>query len=210
MVFKKMLTNKQLKIFQIFAKQPFAKFERKQIKQFTREKSTNALSIALKQFLKEDVIKSSKVGKSYLYSLNLDNDLAYYYVALVNSQRVDKNVKITISIIKDELDKITPFYCLVIFGSYAIQEQKKTSDLDIVIITEDEAKRKQIETALNTTKQKSLLPIDPHVITKKELIEMLTNEEENLGKQIARKHLVLNNHDIFYKIIKNGIKHGFA
>ena len=50
-----MLTQKQLKIFQIFAKQPFAKLERKQIKQQAKEKSNNALSLALKQFSKENL-----------------------------------------------------------------------------------------------------------------------------------------------------------
>ena len=39
---------------------------------------------------------------------------------------------------------------------------------------------------------------------------MLINDEENLGKQIARKHLALNNNQIFYKIIKEGIRHGFT
>lgn len=203
-----MITQKQLKMFQVFAKQPFLKLERKQIKQLAKEKSTNALTLALNKFLEEGIIKSTKVGKSYLYSLNLDNELTYYYVALANFQKIDKNTKITVRIIKEELEKVTPFYSLVIFGSYAFQEQKKTSDLDIVIIIED--KIKQVEIALNIAKQKSLVQIDAHIITKKEFIEMLTNEEENLGKQIARKHLVLNNHEIFYKIIKEGIKHGFT
>jgi len=43
----------------------------------------------------------------------------------------------------------------------------------------------------------------------KKLAEMLKNKEENLGKQIARKHLAVYNHRIFYEIIKEGMKHGF-
>ncbi len=207
---QKMITKKQLKIFQVFAKQPFAKLERKLIKQLTKEKSTNALTLALNQFLKEGIIKSAKVGKSYLYSLNLNNYLTYHYIALASYQRIEKNVKTTIQITKEELDKVTLFYSLVIFGSYAVQEQNRTSDLDIAIIIEEKNRREKVEIALNAAKQKSLIKIDSHIITKKELIEMLTNEEENLGKQIARKHLVLNNHEIFYKIVKEGIKHGFT
>jgi hypothetical protein len=41
------------------------------------------------------------------------------------------------------------------------------------------------------------------------MIEMLTNDEENLGKQIARKHLAVHNHQIFYDIVKEGVKRGF-
>lgn len=205
-----MITQKQLKIFQAFARQPFLKLERKQIKKLTKEKSNNALTLALNKFLEEEIIKSTKVGKSYLYSLNLDSEITCNYIALANFEKIDKNTKRAIKITKEEVEKVTPFYSLVIFGSYAVQEQKKTSDLDIAIVIESENKRKQVEVVLNIAKQKSLIPIDPHVITKKELIEMLTNEEENLGKQIARKHLVLNNHEIFYKTIKEGMKHGFT
>jgi hypothetical protein len=41
------------------------------------------------------------------------------------------------------------------------------------------------------------------------MIEMLLNDEENLGKQIARKHMNVYNHQIFYDILKEGIKNGF-
>ena len=203
------MTKKQLKIFQVLAKQPFAEFTRKQIKQVSNEKSNNALAIAIKQFTKEGVIKERKVGRSSLISLNLENDIAYYYIALANLQRIDKITLQTTGIVKEEIQKYTPFYSLVIFGSFAVQEQKKSSDLDIAVFMEKKERRKQIEAAINSAAQKSLLPIDVHVITKDEFIEMLTNDEENLGKQIARKHLVINNHQLFYCLVKEGMKHGF-
>ncbi|MEW5897288.1 MAG: hypothetical protein AB1668_06335 [Nanoarchaeota archaeon] len=52
--------------------------------------------------------------------------------------------------------------------------------------------------------------MDIHVISKAEMFAMLTNAEENFGKQIARKHLAVYNHRIFYEIIKEGMKHGFG
>lgn len=204
-----MLTEKQLKIFQVFAKQPFAEFTRKQIKQISKEKSNNSLALAIKQFNKEGVIKGQKVGKSSLISLNMENDIVYYYIALANNKRINNMVYRTIQIVKRELEKITPFYSLAIFGSYASQEQEKTSDLDIAVFIDSEDKRRNIEAALNSAAQKSLLPIDVHVITKDEFIEMLSNDEENLGKQIAKKHLGIHNHQLFYCLVKEGMKHGF-
>src|SRR3989338_9572180 len=204
-----MITRKQLKIFQVFAKQPFAEFTRKQIKQASNEKSNNALALAIKQFTKEGIIKENKVGKSSLISLNLENDVGYYYIALANIQRMDKVTLRTTSIVNKEIQKYTPFYSLVIFGSFAVQEQKKSSDLDIAVLVEKGERGKQIEAAINSAAQKSLLPIDAHVITKDDFIEMLTNDEENLGKQIARKHLVINNHQLFYCLVKEGMKRGF-
>ena len=42
-----------------------------------------------------------------------------------------------------------------------------------------------------------------------EFLEMLMVDEENLGKQIARKHLSIYNPHIFYSLLKKGIKNGF-
>ena len=72
-----------------------------------------------------------------------------------------------------------------------------------------ESVRKKIEALANSAKLKSTLIMDVHVIPKVEMLEMLKNKEENLGKQIARKHLAVYNHRIFYEIIKEGMKHGF-
>lgn len=204
-----MITTKQLKMFEALAKQPFSELTRKQIKQSAKERSNNALAIAIKKFLKEGIIKEKKIGKSSLISLNLENDSVYYYLGLANAQRLDNPTMRTIRTIKTEIEKHTFFYSLIVFGSFAAQEQGKKSDLDIAVLIESEKERKRIEAALNSAAQKSLLPIDAHVITKNEFVEMLTNDEENLGKQIARKHLTAYNHQLFYDLVKEGIKHGF-
>ena len=204
-----MITPKTLKIFCSFAKKPFEEFTRNQIKSESKEKSNNALALAINQLKKEEIISEKKVGKSGLLTLNLNTDLSYYYIALANYYNMNDSVKLTIKRIKDEISPITPFYSLVIFGSYALNEQKKSSDLDIAIFIEEEVKKKQIEAAVNSVKLKSLIEIDVQVISKAEFIEMLINDEENLGKQIARKHLAVHNNQLFYGLILEGMKHGF-
>lgn len=204
-----MITEAQLRIFEVFARKPFSDFTRKQIKQISKEKSNNALTLVLKKLKYEEVIFEKQVGKSGILTLNLNNDLIFYYLALANDKMVGKTVKRAVEKIKEEINKITPFYSLVIFGSYAENRQKPESDLDVAIFIEDESKRKQIRAAVNSAKLKIIPEVDTHIISKKEFIGMLTNDEENLGKQIAEKHLVLHNHQIFYEIIKEGIKHGF-
>ena len=51
--------------------------------------------------------------------------------------------------------------------------------------------------------------MDIHIIPQAEMLEMLMAKEENLGKQIARKHLVVHNPGIFYDMVGGGMKHGF-
>ena len=204
-----MITEKQLKTFEVFAKAPFAEHTRKQIKKESKEKSNNALALAINLLKKEGVLMEKKVGKSGLLSLNLGSDLTFYYLALCNNKRISQTVRIAVQMLKEEINQCTKFYSIVIFGSYAASEQKQDSDLDVAVFIETEDKRKRIEAAINSAKLKSQLELDAHVITKAEMVEMLTNDEENLGKQIARKHLAVYNHQIFYEIVKEGMKHGF-
>jgi predicted nucleotidyltransferase len=118
-------------------------------------------------------------------------------------------VKKSVAVIREAVGKITQFYCMAVFGSCAVQEQGKASDLDVAVIVESAEKRELIEAALAGAAQKTLLPIDAHVITRDEFIEMLANDDENLGKQIARKHLAVHNNMIFYSMVREGMKRGF-
>lgn len=204
-----MITEKQLRIFQVFAKKPFAEYTLKQIKEISKEKSNNALAIAMRRFKKEELLNEQKVGKSSLYRLNLENELIYYYIALANHNRLNKIAHRTIRIIKESIGKYTQFYGIVVFGSYAIQKQRKDSDFDVAVFIEEEAKRKEVQRGLNAAEQKSVIQLDGHVITRDEFLEMLRNDEENLGKQIARRHLAIYNIQIFYNLMQSGMKNEF-
>lgn len=204
-----MLTEKQLKIFEVFVKDPFAEHTRKEIKKESREKSNNALALAINKMKKEGIISEKKVGKSGLLTINLNNELALIYIALCNETRANEEVEEAIRRIREEIDEESVFYSIAIFGSYAIGEQKKTSDLDLAIFIDGADNKKKIEALVNSAKLKTTIKIDAHVIPKEEMIEMLTNKEENLGKQIARKHMAMHNHRIFYELLKEGMRRGF-
>jgi len=204
-----MITQKQLRIFQVFAKEPFATYTLKQIKEIAGEKSNNALSIAMKQFKQENLLKEQKVGKSSLYTLNLDNEVACFYLALANHSRLSALAHRAVHEIKTSIERHTKFYSIAVFGSYAMQKQKRGSDLDVAVFIEAEDLRKNISRALKDAALKSPLDIDCHVITKKEFLEMLGADADNLGKEIARKHIAVHNHQIFYALLQEGMKRGF-
>jgi predicted nucleotidyltransferase len=204
-----MITAKQLKIFEVLVKRPFAEHFRKEIKKESGEKSNNALALAINSLKKLRILSERKVGKSGILTLNLKNDLIFQYIALCNSQRISHLANMAVNELKDELDEITPFYAMALFGSYATNKQKQNSDLDLAVFIESEEKRKKITASINSAKLKSSLKIDAYVIPMDEMIEMLTNKEENLGKQIARKHMAVHNHQIFYELVLKGMKHGF-
>ena len=204
-----MLTKKQLKILNTFQKNKFKELTWKQVKELSKENSSSVIQYAIKAFLNEELISEEKIGTSKLYAVNHKNNQVYIYFETYNKENLPKQVLKSIKELEDSLDKHTSFYSIVIFGSFASGEQKKDSDLDIAVFIEQEDKRKIVEAVFKSMEIKSILKIHGNIITKDEFLEMLKVDYENLGKEIARKHLIIHNPAIFYSLIKEGIKHGF-
>src|SRR3989344_1725865 len=204
-----MLTKKQLKIFNIFQENKFRWLSFKEVKLLSKEKSSSVIQDAIKSFLDEELITEKIVGNSKLYAINHNNNKVYTYFEIFNRENLPKQAIKSIKELEDSLDKHTLFYSIVVFGSYAINEQKKNSDLDIAVFIENEEKRKIVGAVFKSMEIKSLLKIHGEVLTKKEFLEMLKVDYENVGKEIARKHLIIHNPIIFYSAIKEAAKNGF-
>src|SRR3989344_1342124 len=159
--------------------------------------------------LTKNILKERKVGRSLLYTINIDNEVVFNYIQLINTKKLPKSALRAIERVKEDIEKNTSFFSIVVFGSYVIGKQTKDSDLDIAVFIEEENKRKKIEAAIKSSELKTPLKIDGHIISKDEFLEMLKVDEENLGKQIARKHLSIYNSHIFYSLLKKGVKNGF-
>lgn len=204
-----MLTGKQLKILNLFNGNLFREYTFKELKKSLKEKSNSILQNAIKQFLKENLITERKIGTSKLYRINHQNDKIYTYLNIITKENLHGLAKKSIEIIKNELNKKTYFYSLVLFGSYANNKQTSKSDLDIAVFIEKDKQKKIIKAVLNSAEDKTLLKLDSHVISKDEFLKMLKAEYANLGKDIATNHLAIYNPNIFYSILKEGIKNGF-
>lgn len=204
-----MLTKNQFKIFGQFIRNPFRNFSYKELKQLSKEKSSNAFQIAVNKFKQEKLVTETKIGTSVLYSVNFDEEDVFLYLQLAAIQQLPKEAEHSLSDLKEEIEKYILFYALVVFGSYADKTYTKSSDLDVAIIIENKYKEKDLKVAINSASKKSLLDIDCHIITQEEFLEMLKVDYENLGKQIARKNLPIHNNQIFYKLVQKGVENGF-
>ncbi len=187
-----MLTKEQLKILGVFNKSIFVELTFKQIKEKSRQKSNNIVQIALKEFQKEGITKTKKIGDVSVYSLNLDNNIAIGYLNLINQNDI-LNKKFPSTILAEIQKKIlnqTPFFILIIFGSYAKSKATDNSDLDIAVIVESEQTKKDIAPILETIKRREITSVDYHIFTKSDFIQMLNEEMENVGKQIYKNSIV--------------------
>jgi len=204
-----MLTKKQLKLLRPFMTNIFKEYSYKDIVKLAKEKSNNALQTSIKQFIKEDLITERKIGITKLYAIKSDNEGVYDYLSLLKFDGLNENVIQSIESLKYEIEKYTLFYSLVIFGSYSTRQQKKDSDLDVAILIPDKSQENNMRIVKNLVGSRALLPLHLQVINFDEFFEMLTNKQANVGKEIARKHRVVHNLNIFYKIVKKATDHGF-
>lgn len=187
-----MLTKEQLNILSVFKKDIFTNLTFKQIKQQSRQKSNNIVQIALKEFQKQNIVKTKETGDVTTYNLNLNNNLTLSYLNLINESEINKS-KIPKNILYDIQNRIfkhTEFFILIVFGSYAKNKATKKSDLDIALIVESENTKKNIAPFLETIKRREVIPIDYHIFTRVEFLEMLQADSENVGKQIFKSKIV--------------------
>jgi len=203
-----MLTPKQIKLFEAFLRKPYQELTYKEIKDYSKEKSNSIIQKAIAKFLEEDLVIKREVGNIILYALNLGNSTVFSYFNILIKEKSPNLVKNSLKIIKEEITNIN-FVSIVIFGSYAEAKQKEKSDLDIAIFLSSTEDKKNCELAMKSAELKSILQLDIHVITKDEMLQMLKDKHENLGKQIAYKHLAIQNPMIFYSILQEGINNGF-
>ncbi len=203
-----MLTPKQIRIFEAFLRKPYKELTYKEIKDYSKEKSNSITQKAVVNFLAEDLVKKREVGNIILYAVNLDNITVFSYFDILIKEKISNLVKSSLKIIREELSN-TEFLSLVIFGSYAEGKQKEKSDLDIAIFINSVDEKKNCELSMKSAELKSILQIDARIITKDEMLRMLKDKHENLGKQIAYKHLAIQNPMIFYSILREGVNDGF-
>lgn len=187
-----MLTKQQQTILGVFNKDIFTSLTFKQIKEQSNQKSNNIVQIALQEFKKQNLVKTNLTGDVTTYSLNLDNNVTLSYLNLINDLETKKRKfqKEIIREIQKRISKQTNFFILIIFGSYAKNKATEKSDLDIAVIVESEQNKKEIAPLLETVKRREIKPIDYHIFTRNEFLEMLTVDYENVGKQIYKNNLI--------------------
>jgi predicted nucleotidyltransferase len=192
------------------AKNLHREYSYKELKALSKFTSDNGFQIAINKFKEENLVTGRRIGTSLLLKANLSNELLYSYITIINSSKLPKNAFDTIQRLKQEIEKYTLTYSIVVFGSYADNTQTKQSDLDIAIFLPDKKKEHEVKIAVNSIKKRLLIELDCHIITYEEFLKMLKADYTNLGKLIAAKNLPLVNIGIFYKLLTKGVENGFA
>ncbi len=202
-----MLTENQLKILDVFLTNIYREMPLPEIKSKAKAKSNSYINFTIESMKKENLVTARKIGKTWVLKLNLGNDRLYDYISIINSKKMTERAHYAISVLESEIEKVTPFFSIAVFGSYASGENKKDSDLDIAIFTDFD--KEKVQQAVYSTKYGFTLEMDAHIINAKDFTDMIRIEEENLGKEIARNHLAVTNPKIFYSLLRKAVETNF-
>ncbi|MEK6891099.1 MAG: nucleotidyltransferase domain-containing protein [Nanoarchaeota archaeon] len=159
---------------------------------------------SIKELLKNNILNIEKIGKSSLINIKINPESVSLLSFLDINEALSKKVPNIDKIleIKEINDDI-----VIIIGSYSKNTQTSKSDIDLVIITKDDAFKKQ-KLMENLT---SLLIPKFHVIvlSNKDFIDMLLDKKPNFGREIFKSRLIFKNAELYYNLIKEGVENGF-
>lgn len=208
-----MVIRKYLDIINVFRKNPLKELTFNEVMRLSGKKSRNWVFNVLKKFAGEDVLIKKKINNSFLYKANLNSPLllSYFHIFDFADAHI-KNSKLPFEPILEILRNVqrtTPFFILLIFGSYAAKKNKKDSDIDMAFIVESDDTGKKIKPHIERIVRRNIHEIDYHIITKDDFKEMLLREEENLGKEIYGQHFIIWGNDQYYELIKEAEENGF-
>lgn len=204
------MLKKEYEIFAQFVKFPWQRFTFKEIKKLSGKKSDGYVYDALKRFVVSGSLKEEKAGNVVLYSLNVESLRTQSYAGFIAEYMAWNEKQIPYRDLEKVALKIpTDFYIFIITGSYAKNCQKKGSDIDIVIIVDDNIEPKRVYSELKYACEMNIPPIHLYVFKRSEMLSMLSDKKANYGTEIARNNLILFGGENYFKIMSEAMKSGF-
>lgn len=174
-------------------------------KEFTIRAISNNVSvdyktvyIVVKELIKGRVVNARKAGQAISCSINQKEFTADVFRAeLIRKEELlgNKELHALNGYFKDIRE---PFFILLLFGSYASGKARKGSDIDLMLIADDEKIRKKAKSIV------SLIPLHIHLVdfNSGELISMLKTTEFNVGREAFNNNVILFGIEDYYRLLK--------
>ncbi len=152
--------------------------------------------LAVQDLIKQKIINAKKAGQTTLCSINkniFNSDI--FRAEMLRKERLLKSKDI--SVLHDYIKDIgEQFFILLIFGSRTTGKSKG-SDMDLMLITDNEKIKKQMKDTLK------LIPLDTHLnsFNSKEFISMLKTTDFNVGNEAADNNIILFGIEDYYRLV---------
>lgn len=166
---------------------------------------------AVNGLFKAGIIKKEKIGNYNICKLNYDNeDVVEYlkeYNFYVKIREFKKNYATEYNILRDTVNKISttvsPLFICLVFGSYSKNEEKKSSDIDILFLPY--ARAMELDFKKNLSKVNAPYQKKFHVESQQinDFIKDLKNKDKvTIATELYKQPpIVFYGDDIFFRII---------
>jgi len=204
-----MILKSQYAIDEVFLKEPWKSLTYSDIQKLSGKKSKAYIYKELGRLKELKLISLEKIGKrSIIYSPKLNSAFSQSYWGFLHESVSWGKKKFPFQIIENLKNKIpTSFFTLLVTGSYANDGYNSKSDLDVVIITEEDVKKVYSELRLES--ETSIPKVHLFVFNKKDFIEMVVNKKENYGKEIVKNCLIFFGGGSYYSMLWEAMSNGF-
>lgn len=175
------------------------------VREIARKINTNhrTVSLALSGLEKVGILKCRKEGRNNVYTLNPSNPLTKDYISAAESQnraKISTNpllLALWESIISSNSAVYNP---VILFGSYARNEETKNSDIDLLIIDENKEESRKIAESLKKFELKYGKKVHLKTVSEEEFEKGL-NKKEPLFLEILESHITINSPQWFIDIL---------
>ena len=113
------------------------------------------------------------------------------YIEGIRASRFFQKHKDIELLINDLTSKInSPFFTIILFGSYVKQTASAKSDLDIIIIIPERSFEREIEVAVGSIQHVSPIGIHETILTNSEFMELLKQKKPNVAWEAIDNRIV--------------------
>ena len=202
------MLKKSYRILDIFAKNPTITYLFNEVKDYIGSKSESYTYNSLKSFVKEGILTKEKKGGLAIYKI-ANTPKAISFLSMVAEYKAWNNKEIPIEIIHELVKKINiNFFVLLVTGSYVKGNQTSKSDIDVILIVQDDTKK--ISSRLRYFCEMNIPQIHLYVFSDDEFKQMLLDEKYNYGKEAVKNNLIFYGSEVYYKILFEAMKNGFT
>ena len=202
------MLRKSYRILDIFVKNPTITYLFGEVKDYISSKSESYTYNSLKSFVKDGILDKEKRGGLGIYK-TANTSKAISFLSMVAEYKAWNKKNIPIDSIHELVKKINiNFFVLLITGSYAKGKQTSKSDVDMVLLVPNDAKK--ISARLRHFCEMNIPQIHLYVFTDDEFKQMLLDEKYNYGKEIVKNNLIFYGAEAYYKILFEAMKNGFS
>jgi len=177
------------------------------IKDLSRNLNTDYKNIhdSISILFKQGIIIKEKIGNYNICKLNYSNEDIVEYLKEYNYLKLKefrKKYPTEYRIITETLKQLeTSFFICLVFGSYAKDKIKKTSDIDLLFLTSSSINAKKTLNKINTPYQKKFHVIEQNI---EDFKRDLTNKTVSIATEINKESaVVFYGDDIFFRVMIN-------